>query len=61
MVNLFENSFPYTQPKIADFGLLKPIKEGKTHISTRVAGTIGYMDPEYREGAKVTAKSDIYR
>ncbi|WCJ27272.1 Leucine-rich repeat transmembrane protein kinase [Euphorbia peplus] len=33
--------------KISDFGLAKLDHEENTHISTRVAGTIGYMAPEY--------------
>ncbi|CAL8994787.1 unnamed protein product [Prunus brigantina] len=34
-------------PKISDFGLAKLDEEEKTQMSTRVAGTIGYMAPEY--------------
>nr|AMM42926.1 LRR-RLK [Vernicia montana] len=33
--------------KISDFGLAKLNEEENTHISTRIAGTIGYMAPEY--------------
>nr|VDD46375.1 unnamed protein product [Brassica oleracea] len=33
--------------KISDFGLAKLDEEENTHISTRVAGTYGYMAPEY--------------
>ncbi|KAK9014258.1 hypothetical protein V6N11_005421 [Hibiscus sabdariffa] len=33
-------------PKISDFGLAKLHEEEKTHISTRVAGTIGYIAPD---------------
>ncbi|KAA8519598.1 hypothetical protein F0562_013957 [Nyssa sinensis] len=32
-------------PKISDFGLARLTEDDKTHISTRVAGTIGYMAP----------------
>ncbi|XP_057458585.1 cold-responsive protein kinase 1-like [Lotus japonicus] len=48
------------QPKISDFGLAKLIPPNLTHISTRVAGTVGYVAPEYAIRSKVTRKSDIY-
>eukprot|EP00271_Cylindrocystis_brebissonii_P009624 TRINITY_DN2464_c0_g3_i6.p1 TRINITY_DN2464_c0_g3~~TRINITY_DN2464_c0_g3_i6.p1 ORF type:complete len:1064 (-),score=244.57 TRINITY_DN2464_c0_g3_i6:2433-5624(-) len=48
------------QAKVADFGLLKSINAGSTAMSTRVAGTRGYLDPEYTRTFKVTAKSDVY-
>lgn len=32
-------------PKISDFGLAKLDEEGKTHISTRVAGTMSVVRP----------------
>ncbi|KAL0353426.1 UNVERIFIED_CONTAM: Cold-responsive protein kinase [Sesamum angustifolium] len=34
-------------PKISDFGLAKLIPPNVTHVSTRVAGTVGYLAPEY--------------
>eukprot|EP00257_Ricinus_communis_P026273 XP_025013687.1 probable LRR receptor-like serine/threonine-protein kinase RFK1 isoform X1 [Ricinus communis] len=50
----------HLNPKISDFGLAKLDSEEKTHISTRVAGTIGYMAPEYALWGYLTYKADIY-
>ncbi|MED6119394.1 Cold-responsive protein kinase 1 [Stylosanthes scabra] len=47
-------------PKISDFGLAKLIPANMTHVSTRVAGTLGYLAPEYAIGGKLTRKADIY-
>ncbi|KAM1461831.1 hypothetical protein ACFXTO_046961 [Malus domestica] len=46
--------------KISDFGLAKLNEDDKTHISTRVAGTIGYMAPEYAMRGYLTDKADVY-
>ncbi|CAK9276977.1 unnamed protein product [Sphagnum jensenii] len=45
---------------VADFGLAKFTPEGQTHITTRVAGTFGYVSPEYALYGQVTEKSDVY-
>ncbi|GLJ19710.1 hypothetical protein SUGI_0357120 [Cryptomeria japonica] len=47
-------------PKIADFGLAKLFPEDKTHIHTRVAGTYGYMPPEYAMRGQLSVKVDVY-
>ncbi|XP_010243675.1 PREDICTED: probable LRR receptor-like serine/threonine-protein kinase At1g56140 isoform X3 [Nelumbo nucifera] len=47
-------------PKISDFGLAKLYDEKKTHISTRVAGTIGYLAPEYAMRGHLTEKADVF-
>ncbi|KAA8523471.1 hypothetical protein F0562_009894 [Nyssa sinensis] len=47
-------------PKISDFGLAKLIPPSMTHVSTRVAGTIGYLAPEYAIRGQLTRKADIY-
>nr|XP_028947576.1 cysteine-rich receptor-like protein kinase 2 isoform X2 [Malus domestica] len=46
--------------KIADFGLARMFPEDKTHISTAIAGTLGYMAPEYAVRGKLTEKADVY-
>ncbi|CAI9088862.1 OLC1v1023310C1 [Oldenlandia corymbosa var. corymbosa] len=47
-------------PKISDFGLAKLDDEENTHISTRIAGTFGYMAPEYAMRGYLTDKADVY-
>ncbi|XP_038898936.1 probable LRR receptor-like serine/threonine-protein kinase At1g53440 isoform X2 [Benincasa hispida] len=46
--------------KISDFGLARLDEEENTHISTRIAGTIGYMAPEYAMRGYLTDKADVY-
>ncbi|CAL1362117.1 unnamed protein product [Linum trigynum] len=48
------------EPKVADFGLAKFNPEGMTHLSTRVAGTMGYVAPEYALYGQLTERSDVY-
>ncbi|KAL4611392.1 hypothetical protein ACB092_08G120000 [Castanea dentata] len=47
-------------PKISDFGLAKLYDDKKSHISTRVAGTIGYLAPEYAMRGFLTEKVDVF-
>ncbi|KAI3710106.1 hypothetical protein L2E82_39880 [Cichorium intybus] len=47
-------------PKISDFGLARLNEDEKTHVSTRVAGTIGYMAPEYALWGYLSDKADVY-
>ncbi|KAJ7981869.1 Receptor-like kinase [Quillaja saponaria] len=47
-------------PKISDFGLAKLDEEDNTHISTQIAGTYGYMAPEYAMHGYLTDKADVY-
>ncbi|XP_015890270.1 cold-responsive protein kinase 1 isoform X2 [Ziziphus jujuba] len=47
-------------PKIGDFGLAKLFPDDITHISTRIAGTTGYLAPEYALGGQLTIKADVY-
>ncbi|KAJ9171905.1 hypothetical protein P3X46_015206 [Hevea brasiliensis] len=48
------------EAKVADFGLAKFTPEGATHLSTRVAGTMGYVAPEYALYGQLTERSDVY-
>nr|XP_043639403.1 receptor-like kinase TMK4 [Erigeron canadensis] len=46
--------------KVADFGLVKNAPDGKYSIETRLAGTFGYLAPEYAITGRVTTKVDVY-
>ncbi|CAL0320039.1 unnamed protein product [Lupinus luteus] len=49
------------EARIADFGLAKVMQDGQTHITTsNVAGTVGYIAPEFHQILKFTDKCDIY-
>ncbi|GMP41846.1 hypothetical protein CsSME_00011800 [Camellia sinensis var. sinensis] len=47
-------------PKISDFGLAKLYDDKNTHMSTHVAGTIGYLAPEYAMRGHLTEKVDVF-
>ncbi|KAK8274110.1 hypothetical protein V6Z11_D10G052200 [Gossypium hirsutum] len=47
-------------PKISDFGLAKLYDDKKTHVTTRAAGTIGYLAPEYAMRGHLTEKADVF-
>uniref|UniRef100_M4EMZ6 non-specific serine/threonine protein kinase n=1 Tax=Brassica campestris TaxID=3711 RepID=M4EMZ6_BRACM len=46
--------------KISDFGLARLHEEEHTHISTKIAGTVGYMAPEYALWGHLTEKADVF-
>ncbi|XP_058081906.1 receptor-like protein kinase 7 [Magnolia sinica] len=51
----------FFKPRIADFGLAKIMQVSGAKDSTHViAGTHGYIAPEYAYTCKVTEKSDVY-
>ncbi|KAL0010257.1 hypothetical protein SO802_005365 [Lithocarpus litseifolius] len=51
----------HMQAKIADFGLSRAFAtENDSHVSTRPAGTLGYVDPEFQSSGNFNKKSDVY-
>ncbi|KAI5336445.1 hypothetical protein L3X38_015712 [Prunus dulcis] len=51
----------YFQAKLSDFGLSRNfLVEDGTHILTGVAGTPGYLAPEYNMSNRLNEKSDVY-
>ncbi|KAB5538020.1 hypothetical protein DKX38_015553 [Salix brachista] len=46
--------------KVADFGLVRLAPEGKASIETKLAGTFGYLAPEYAVTGRVTTKVDVF-
>ncbi|KAH9302268.1 hypothetical protein KI387_013851, partial [Taxus chinensis] len=47
-------------PKIADFGLARLFTDNETQIQSRIAGTYGYMAPEYAMRGQLSVKADVY-
>ncbi|KAJ9189787.1 hypothetical protein P3X46_001041 [Hevea brasiliensis] len=45
---------------LSDFGLARLLEVSQTHATTDVAGTFGYVAPEYATTCRVSDKSDVY-
>ncbi|CAK9871092.1 unnamed protein product [Sphagnum jensenii] len=48
------------EPHVSDFGLAKLLEENASHVTTIVAGTFGYLAPEYLQNGRATDKGDVY-
>ncbi|XP_010518977.1 PREDICTED: LRR receptor-like serine/threonine-protein kinase FEI 1 [Tarenaya hassleriana] len=48
------------EARVSDFGLAKLLEDGESHITTIVAGTFGYLAPEYMQSGRATEKTDVY-
>ncbi|KAG6788530.1 hypothetical protein POTOM_004597 [Populus tomentosa] len=48
------------EARVTDFGLAKLLGDEESHITTIVAGTFGYLAPEYMQSGRATEKTDVY-
>jgi serine/threonine protein kinase len=48
------------EARLCDFGLATLIKPSDSHVTTIVAGTFGYLAPEYFDTGRATTKGDVY-
>ncbi|KAL5990075.1 hypothetical protein ACLOJK_010972 [Asimina triloba] len=48
------------EARVSDFGLATLMAPDRTHVSTFMAGTFGYLAPEYFDTGRATAKGDVY-
>ncbi|GAQ89584.1 Putative protein kinase superfamily protein [Klebsormidium nitens] len=46
--------------KLADFGLARVTGLDDTHVTTGIAGTWGYLSPEYMATGQLTEKNDVH-
>ncbi|KAF5745753.1 hypothetical protein HS088_TW07G01346 [Tripterygium wilfordii] len=54
---LLDNDF---NAYLSDFGLSRLLETSETHATTGVAGTFGYVAPEYALTCRVSEKADVY-
>jgi serine/threonine protein kinase/Leucine-rich repeat (LRR) protein len=50
----------FFEARLTDFGLARLLDLSNTHVSTIIAGTPGYVAPEYSQTWKATTKGDVY-
>ncbi|XP_072973802.1 tyrosine-sulfated glycopeptide receptor 1 [Typha angustifolia] len=48
------------EARVADFGLSRLILPYKTHVTTELVGTLGYIPPEYGQAWVATLRGDVY-
>ncbi|KAL6008604.1 LRR receptor-like serine/threonine-protein kinase FEI 1 [Asimina triloba] len=48
------------EARVSDFGLAKLLEDEESHKTTVVAGTFGYLAPEYMQSGRATEKTDVY-
>ncbi|CAM0870530.1 unnamed protein product [Alopecurus aequalis] len=46
--------------KLGDFGLARLVEHGRVSLTTVLAGTMGYMDPECMTTGRTNTESDVY-
>ncbi|KZV56695.1 putative receptor-like serine/threonine-protein kinase [Dorcoceras hygrometricum] len=47
-------------PKVSDFGLAKLLGSERSHVTTRVMGTFGYVSPDYASTGMLNEGNDVY-
>ncbi|KAG1330509.1 Receptor-like serine/threonine-protein kinase [Cocos nucifera] len=48
------------EARVSDFGLATLMEPDQSHVTTIVAGTFGYLAPEYFDTGRATTKGDVY-